>query len=242
MILEQWFRYFGVHLSNVEKREPPRPRPRIESLSDLVFGLALSIDAISLVGNPPRTSLGIYEDVGTFAFSFFVLISMWLRYTRIMSVLPLERQRTMLANVLLLFCVSIEPFLFNLLQRPVVGDETTAFLGTASTLFAFDVAGMMLMLGLFCNEIATKDRKLVPKDLIGAFRTERNGWFIASVIFFLSTIPIFWSVYVNGIPVRYLIWALPLVLVWAERLYTYWKNRPSEKRELKTIDVINIQK
>jgi uncharacterized membrane protein len=156
-------RLFGVRLS--EKLEPPKPKPRIESLSDLVFGLALSIGAITLVENPPKTSLAIYADVGTFAFSFYILISIWLRYTRIMSVLPLERRRTILSNTLLLFCVAIEPFLFNLLQRPIVGAETSSFLSTASTLFALDIGGMMLMLGLFCNEIATKDRKLVTPRL-----------------------------------------------------------------------------
>jgi uncharacterized membrane protein len=185
-----------------------------------VFGLALSIGAITLVGNPPHTSLAIYEDVGTFAFSFYILISIWLRYTRIMSVLPLERRRTTISNVLLLFCVSIEPFLFNLLQRPDAGVETSSFLGTASTLFALDIGGMMLMLGLFCNEIATKDRKLVPKDLIVPFRVERNSWLLASAIFFVSAIPIFWSVQINGTAIRYLIWAVPLALVWAERLYS----------------------
>jgi hypothetical protein len=115
--------------------------------------------------------------------------------------------------------VSIEPFLFNLLQRPERGVETPSFLGSASTLFALDIGGMMLMLGLFCNEIATKDRKLVPQDLIGPFRTERNSWFLSSAIFFISAIPIFWSIQINGTAIRYLIWTVPLALVWAERLY-----------------------
>lgn len=76
------------------------------------------------------------------------------------------------------------------------------------------------MLGLFCNEIATKDRKLVSQDLIGPFRAERNGWLLASAIFFVSAVPIFWSVQINGTAVRYLIWAVPLALVWVERLYS----------------------
>ena len=185
----------------------------------MVFGLALSIGAVTLVTNQPKTSLAIYADVGTFALSFYILISIWLRYTRIMSVLPMERRRTMLANSILLFCVAIEPFLFNLLQRPIVGAETNSFLNTATTLFAADVGGMMLMLGLFCNEIATKDRKLVATNLIGTFRIERNGWLLSSAFFFASIVPTFWSVQIDGIPLRFLIWVVPLVLVWALRLY-----------------------
>jgi uncharacterized membrane protein len=185
----------------------------------MVFGLALSIGAVTLVENQPKTSLAIYADVGTFALSFYILISIWLRYTRIMSVLPLERRRTELSNSLLLFCVAIEPFLFNLLQRPIVGAETSSFLSTASALFALDIGGMMLMLGLFCNEIATKDRKLVAMKLIDAFRIERNGWLLSSAFFFVSAIPTFWSVQINGIALRFLIWVVPLVLVWAQRLY-----------------------
>jgi hypothetical protein len=82
-----------------------------------------------------------------------------------------------------------------------------------------DIGGMMLMLGLFCNEIATEDRKLVAPDLIGTFRRERNSWFIGSAFFFLSAIPPFWSIQINGTSIRFFIWVVPLVLVWAERVH-----------------------
>ncbi len=207
----------GVHLSENEKLEPPRPKPRIEGLSDLIFGLALSIGAITLVTNPPKTSLAIYQDVATFAFSFYILISTWMHYTRIMSVLPIERRRTILANIILLFCVAIEPFLYNLLQSFITGVETFSFLNTASTFFAFDIGGMTLMLGLFCNEIATEDRKLVPQDLCGSFKTESNRWFLSSAIFFISTIPVFWSIQFLGTQVRIWLWIAALILVFAQR-------------------------
>ena len=194
-----------------------------------MFGLALSIGAITLVENPPKTSLAIYADVGTFALSFYILISIWLAYTRIMSVLPLERRRTIFANSILLFCVAVEPFLFNLLQKPIVGAETSSFLATASTLFAVDIGGMFLMLGLFCNEIATEDRKLVASDLIGTFRIERNWWFLSSAFFFVSAIPIFWSIQIDGTPVRFWIWVVPLVSVWVARI-----NRRRLKNQLKS--------
>jgi len=184
-----------------------------------VFGLALSIGAITLVESPPKTSLAIYADVGTFAVSFYIIISIWLRYTRIMSVLPLERRRTIFANSILLFCVAIEPFLFNLLQKPIVGAETSSFLATASTLFGLDIAGMFLVLGLFCNEIATEDRKLVARNLIGTFRRERNWLFLSSAFFFVSAIPVLWSIQIKGTSIRYLIWIVPLALVWVASVH-----------------------
>jgi uncharacterized membrane protein len=227
----------GVRLSETEKLEPPRPKPRIEGLSDLIFGLALSIGAITLVENPPKTSLAIYQDVATFAFSFYILISTWLRYTRIMSVLPLERRRTVLANVVLLFCVAIEPFLYNLLQSSVTGVETSSFLATASTLFAFDIGGMTLMLGLFCNEIATKDRKLVPTDLIGSFRTERNRWLLSAALFSVSAIPIFWSIQIYGTQIRFWIWIAALILALAERRYSAIQTKRDQPKANSTTAV-----
>jgi len=126
--------------------------------------------------------------------------------------------------------VAIEPFLFNLLQRPFAGVETSSFLGTASTLFALDVGGMMLMLGLFCNEIATKDRKLVSMNLIETFRSERNVWLLSAAIFFVSAIPIFWSLQINGVPFRFLIWVAPLALLFLESV----QRRLLEKDKMKS--------
>jgi hypothetical protein len=82
-------------LDPLEKSQTQRPRPRIESLADLVFGLALSISAIILVGNRPTTSAGLFEDIMTFALNFLILVSVWLNYTRVTSVLPIENTRTM---------------------------------------------------------------------------------------------------------------------------------------------------
>jgi uncharacterized membrane protein len=94
-----------------------RPRPRIESLSDLIFGLALSIGALTLISNVNSftTASQLLGAISDFAFSFLILIGIWMRYTRIMSVLPLENRWTVSLNTALLFFVSIEPFLFNVM-------------------------------------------------------------------------------------------------------------------------------
>jgi hypothetical protein len=93
-----------------------KPRPRIESLTDLVFGPALSIGAIGLISNRPKNTEILVESIAGFGFSFLILISIWFRYTEVMSVLRVEMTRTRVLNTTLLFFVALQPYLFNLLD------------------------------------------------------------------------------------------------------------------------------
>src|SRR6184192_2868949 len=92
------------------------PRPRIQSLSDLIFGLALSIGALNLIASKPPDTPALLGNIATFGFSFLVLILVWFRYTEIMSVLSVETTRTRALNTIMLFLVAIEPYLFNQLS------------------------------------------------------------------------------------------------------------------------------
>jgi len=84
-----------------------RPRPRIQSLSDLIFGLALSIGALNLISNKPADTQALFGNIATFGFSFLILIFVWFRYTEIMSVLPVETTRTRALNTVMLFLVAM---------------------------------------------------------------------------------------------------------------------------------------
>ena len=75
-------------------------KSRIESLSDLVFGLALSIGAISLFANPPSTVAALQSDVLEFGFSFLILITVWTRFSNLMEVLPIETRSTLILNTI----------------------------------------------------------------------------------------------------------------------------------------------
>jgi uncharacterized membrane protein len=195
-----------------------KPRPRIESLADLIFGLALSVGAISLVSSPPTDVRGIYNDLATFGFSFLILITMWLRYTRIMSVFPLESRRMINLNIALLFCVSVEPFLFNLIRNaPAVTDPGT-FADATTTLYALDLGAMFAILGGFAFILADQERNLIPKVLMRQYRIEGISWFTCGLIFGLSALPIFFAIKLgNGDPVRGYIWVIPLLLIWVTR-------------------------
>src|SRR5258708_13607588 len=90
-----------------------RPRPRIETLADLVFGLSLSIGSIALIANPPKSAGEITTHILAFAYTFFVLITAWLIYTTYMSVLPVETRTVTFLNVALLLLVAIFPYLLH---------------------------------------------------------------------------------------------------------------------------------
>jgi uncharacterized membrane protein len=204
----------------LEETKRTRPRPRIESLSDLVFGLALSIGAIALVSNPPTTDSGLYRDIATFSFNFVVLISIWLRYTRIMSVLPIENRGTMSLNSVLLFTVSMEPFLFNIIRS---GNSATPpsipLFEAASSLYGIDLGAMMLIMAVFTLALADEEKRLVPSGMLRQLRTESVTWFISSAIFFASALPLFGridvgGVYLTGISIRTVMWLGAVLIAW----------------------------
>ena len=192
----------------------PIPRPRIETLSDLVFGLALSIGALSLISKPPSTPADIRSDILSFGFSFIILISVWLRYTRIMSALPLETAATVLLNIALLFLVSIEPYLFSLVNSA----EKVVIFDFASVIYALDLSGLMAILGMFTHMLTIEERKLIPTRLLGQQRTIRNAFFFSAFLFLISTFPQFLVWNFEGTPLRVFLWYATLVVFWSLRL------------------------
>jgi uncharacterized membrane protein len=196
------------------------PRPRIETLSDLVFGLALSIGALTLVGKPPSTPADLRSDVLGFGFSFIILISVWLRYTQIMSALPLETATTVLLNVVLLFLVSVEPYLLSLLNAA----EAVSMFDYVSVVYALDLAGLMVILGLFTHMLTTEDRRLVPARLLGHQRRSRNAFFASAFLFLVSTLPQFLAWTFAGFPMRVLFWYVPLIVLWTLHVPRMWNR------------------
>jgi uncharacterized membrane protein len=208
--------------------EPPKakPKPRIESLSDLIFGLALSIGAFALVSNPTTSSEGFYRDVVTFCFNFLVLITVWIRYTRIMSALPVETRTTMLLNIVLLFTVSLEPYIFNVLRLangPLPANSATFQLfETASSSFGVDLGAMMFIMGVFTIALADEERKLVPQSMLAHLRAESTLWFVSCAIFLASALPFFGRIDVGGVlltglSLRMVMWLVAILVTWARR-------------------------
>jgi len=202
-------------------KRAPITRQRIETLSDLVFGLALSIGALTLVGKTPTTPADIRAELFSFAFSFIILISVWTRYTRIMSVLRVETAATMLLNITLLFLVSVEPYLFSLVSSV---RTLSALFDYATIVYSIDLAGLVGILALFTHLII-RENKSMPASLMAQHRRTRNAYVVSACLFVISTLPQFLSWSVAGTPLRVLFWYVPLVVSWSLRIPSIRKGK-----------------
>ena len=199
-----------------EEKERSTPKSRIETLSDLIFGLALSIGALTLIGNAPKTFQALVESIGYYAFSFLILISVWYGYTRLVSAVRIETRREVELNVLLLFLVSIEPFLFNQLNSATLPTEYV------SILYALDLGGLFIIQALFANSILADEKR--PPELRRHYTAIRNSQIVGAAIFFVSILPFFWTWAIpitagTSIPLRFILWIAPLFLRFIRRFW-----------------------
>lgn len=183
---------------------------RIESLSDLIFGLALSIGALTLIGQPPNSLAGLALSILFYAFSFLILIMVWSAYTQAMSHVLMETRRTFSFNIMLLFLVSVEPYLFNLLIHPSQG----ILLQDVSIIYAFDLGGLFVVQSLLISSILAD--KSQPEPLIRHYKLLRNAQIIGALFFFVSALPFFWTwtITVDKIPIhlRFILWLAPFII------------------------------
>jgi hypothetical protein len=203
----------------MEQREK-RPRPRIETLADLIFGVSLGIGSIVLIGNSSTSAAEINSHISAFVFTFLILITAWIIYTTDMSVLPVETRAFTFLNVLLLLLVALVPYLLNgveVVNHSLSVSDSSAIRDYSSTLFAIDLTGILLILALFAHVISTEERKLVASDFTVVFRKARNRMLVLAVIMLITILPIFWQVTLFDVPVRMYIWYLPLISYWINR-------------------------
>ena len=200
------------------------PRPRIQNLSDLVFGLALSISALTLIGHQPTTTSDFASSLGAYGFSFLILISIWQAYSWVTSMLPAETTTLVDLNVILLFFVSIEPYLFNELFV-----ASGNLLGYVSSTYAVDLTAMFIILAFFLHELTREEKHLVSKTLIAQIKFRRNVTILGGIVLAISIYPYFGNILVftvaNGnkpynFSLRSCLWLVALVLNWGFRLVT----------------------
>jgi uncharacterized membrane protein len=192
------------------------PRPRIQTLSDLIFGLALSIGAITLLSEKPSNIVDLATSLLGFGWAFLILALVWVRYTRIMSVLPVETGKIIGANMLLLFLVSVEPYLYNLITISSVSAPGQLNSGTTTALYAVDMGSIFIIIAYFTNELTIEERKLIPTKLLRSYGLQKNATAATAVLFLVSALPIFWSLSVLGLQVRFILWMCTFV-AWIAR-------------------------
>jgi Endosomal/lysosomal potassium channel TMEM175 len=197
-----------------------RPRPRIETLADLIFGLSLSIGSIALIANPPKNSGEITTHILAFAYTFFVLITAWMIYTTYMSVLPVETRTVTFLNVGLLLLVAIVPYLLNGVEVVAPGlsaSDVSKVQNYSSQLFALDLGGILIILATFAHVISLEEKKLVAPELVALFKNGRNRMAVLAVLTLISVAPQFWDLTFLGVPIRLYLWYPPLVSYWVGR-------------------------
>jgi uncharacterized membrane protein len=195
-----------------------RPRPRLETLSDLIYGLSLSIGAISLVitNNQASTAADINRNILEFLFVFLILITSWIIYTSDMSVLPVETRLVTFLNVILLILVAIIPYLFD---QAVSLYNAAWDQDYASILFTIDYAGTLLILAGFAHIIGQEEKQLVDGDQMMRLRRIRNRLGLLTIIVLLS-LAAPWNWFFLGVHVRLFIWYIPIISFWLNRMRT----------------------
>ncbi len=199
-----------------EERQHRHARPRLETLSDLIYGLSLSIGAISLVitNSTQSNAIDIDRNILEFLFVFLILITSWIIYTSDMSVLPIETRLVTLLNVILLILVAIIPYLFD---QAVSLINTPDVQNYASILFTFDYSGSLFIMAGFAHLIAQEEEQLVHNDQMIRFRRIRNRLTILTFIVLFSTaVP--WEWLLLGVHVRLLIGLVPIASFWFNRM------------------------
>jgi len=144
----------GEPSRQVEAEGQRRPRPRIESLAYLIFGLSLAIDSIALLPTAAATPEQMNSRILIFAFAFLFLITAWLIYTTYMSVLPVDTLTVTFLNVALLLLVALIPYLLN---NVVLGDSPS-LQDYSSSLFALDLTGILVILAIFAHALSREGK------------------------------------------------------------------------------------
>lgn len=196
------------------RESPPARIPvRLESLSDLVFGLALSIGSLFLVDRAPQSGADIADSVLLFGFGFFIIVMTWLGYSRTMAVLPAQVPFVTAANLLLLFVVAIEPYLFYVLQSV----QTAGLADAASAAYGLDVGGMFLLQAALAYMVVREAReglygqKPLHPRVLARFKRGMRMEVVIGTIFVASALPIFW-VNTSLTYVRFLLWFASLAI------------------------------
>ena len=210
-------------------------RPRIQALSDLIFGLALSISALILIAQQPATNEQLFASLGLYGFSFLVLIGIWQSYSSVTSILPSETAGLTDLNVLLLFAVSVEPYLFNELYS-LKGNIPA----TASEIYSIDLAAMFLILSFFNQSLVREEQKHVSESLQERYTLSRNIFLINVAILAVSTAPTFGVAILHysapGISydftLRGALWIAALVVGYSKRIFDYLINSKAQAAAL----------
>jgi hypothetical protein len=207
-----------------EAREQEYTKIRIrlapESFSDIIFGLALSIGSLILIQSQVLTWQDVAWNVLLFGFSFLVIAMTWLLFSRTISALPVEVPSALFLNLVLLFCVALEPYLFYLLMN----GATQNLLEFTSIGYALDVGIMFVILATLASLVLKQERvgmvgqrpKLHP-IVLQRFRHMMIAEYAVGALFLVSATPVFWVPTQIG-HLRFVLWYSSFLIFFASHM------------------------
>ena len=203
----------------------------------MIFGLALSIGAIFLIGNNSTDPNAVLSNLIAFCFSFLILVIIWVRYKRTVSVLRLETGLILELNIAMLFFVAIEPYLFNLLAAGAslnlfwLGQTQPQFSVYTVELYAIDTGSIYLILAILTYVVLREHRlkriETLHPRIIRSFKQSMYTQLTTCCIFLISAFPIFWAYHIPnlpGVPVGLVLWALSFVASFISRIVRIVSN------------------
>jgi len=90
--------------------------------------------------------------------------------------------------MLLLFLISVEPYLYNLITVSFVPLPGQLDSGITTALYAVDMGAILLIIAYFTHEAAIEERRLIPRELLRNYRLQRNTAIASAALFFFSTL------------------------------------------------------
>ncbi len=207
--------------------QPHRIKVRVEALSDIVFGLALSIGSLDFLSSAARDPFELATNLAYFGFSFTILVFTWLGYTRTMAVLPRATDTSLFINIGLLFLTAIEPYLFYVLVTSPTLDDAN----TASIVYALNVGGLFLLQAMLSRLVIIEDKKskilkersLAP-EIISRFQGVLRAEVVIGVLYLISALPVFWGIRTPIGQARFIFWWSAFAVFFFRR-----RSRPSTK-------------
>jgi uncharacterized membrane protein len=176
----------------IEHKRARRNKVRLkpDSFSDIIFGLALSIGSLILIQNRVLVWQSFVANILLFGFSFAVIAMVWLSFSETMQYLSTEVSSVVLLNLMLFFCVVLEPYLFYTLEN-----SEGQLLIVTSEVFALDMGFMFFVLGTLALIVVKEARRYHPNyhsDDLTILQKMIYPRYILAALCLLSVDPFLW--------------------------------------------------
>jgi uncharacterized membrane protein len=230
-----------VEHERMKRRNKIRLKP--DSFSDIIFGLALSIGSLILVQHQVLAWQSFVGNILLFGFSFAVIAMVWLAFSETMRYLSTEVPSVVLLNLMLFFCVVLEPYLFYTLEN-----SAGQLLIVTSDVFALDLGFMFFVLGTLALIVTKEARRYHPNyhsDDLTVLQQMIYPRYILASLFLLSVDPFLWVSTPFAAPfdhLRFVLWtsSLAVFLVYYMKVsFFHSKRKLNSKANPKNVAMTN---